>query len=425
MEQKQYDYTHVYPNEVIFPIIIAPESVSPKTTSINKKKEEKKEKKFLGRLSYKLDYDFDRNSLTVTVIQADGLPAMDLGGTSDPYVKLFLLPDKKKKYQTRVQKKSLNPVFNENFMFKKLCKDARSILKIRNGSRLGAGIGTDQSRKLKTEKKIPYNEISSQTLIMSVFDFDRFGKHGQIGEISVPLGKVDLATTIERCDLIQTPPENRLGEVCLALRYVPNKNKLTVVVMECKNLKKMDVLGLSDPYVKIYLMMQKKRLEKKKTTIKMKTLNPYYNESFSFDVSPEKMQRVHLQVTVSDYDRVGSNERIGHVIIGNNANGVALKQWQDVLAAPRRSVAQWHVANILERAEYWQDNISPCENDQIHFDEREITVASIATGLHSQKIDLPTNGILFFGNGAELGKLGNWQCKERQNAKGEISCNIK
>ena len=31
----------------------------------------------------------------------------------------------------------------------------------------------------------------------------------------------------------------------MALRYVPNKNKLSVVVMECKNLKKMDVLGLS------------------------------------------------------------------------------------------------------------------------------------------------------------------------------------
>ncbi|CAO4378455.1 hypothetical protein L5515_007116 [Caenorhabditis briggsae] len=275
--------------------------------SVSKKKDEDKEKKFLGRLQYKLDYDFDKNSLTVVIVQAEELPAMDLGGTSDPYVKLFLLPEKKKKFQTKVQRKSLNPVFNESFTF-----------------------------------KIPYSEINSQTLVLNVFDFDRFGKHDQIGQISIPLGKIDLAASIEKTDLIESPPENRLGEVCLALRYVPNKNKLSVVVMECKNLKKMDVLGLSDPYVKIYLMMGTKRLEKKKTTIKMKTLNPYYNESFSFDVTPEKMMRVHLHVTVSDYDRVGSNERIGQVIIGTCATGVALKQWNDMLATPRRSVAQWH-----------------------------------------------------------------------------------
>ena len=39
------------------------------------------------------------------------------------------------------------------------------------------------------------------------------------------------------------------------MRYVPTAGKLTVVVLEAKNLKKMDVGGLSDPYVKIALMM--------------------------------------------------------------------------------------------------------------------------------------------------------------------------
>lgn len=39
---------------------------------------------------------------------------------------------------------------------------------------------------------------------------------------------------------------------------MPTAGKLTVVVLEAKNLKKMDVGGLSDPYVKIALMMNGK-----------------------------------------------------------------------------------------------------------------------------------------------------------------------
>lgn len=51
-------------------------------------------------------------------MQAAGLPAMDVGGSSDPYVKLYLLPDKKKKFETKVHRKTLEPNFNETFTFK-------------------------------------------------------------------------------------------------------------------------------------------------------------------------------------------------------------------------------------------------------------------------------------------------------------------
>lgn len=51
-------------------------------------------------------------------MQAAELPAMDVGGSSDPYVKLFLLPDKKKKFETKVHRKTLEPSFNETFTFK-------------------------------------------------------------------------------------------------------------------------------------------------------------------------------------------------------------------------------------------------------------------------------------------------------------------
>ncbi|XP_018568241.1 synaptotagmin 1 isoform X2 [Anoplophora glabripennis] len=271
---------------------------------------EKPEVQKLGKLQYKLEYDFNQNSFSVTVIQAEDLPALDMGGTSDPYVKVYLLPDKKKKFETKVHRKTLNPVFNETFVFKSL----------------------------------PYAEAMNKTLVFAIFDFDRFSKHDQIGEVKVPLCTVDLAQTIEEWRELQSVEGEggQLGDICFSLRYVPTAGKLTVVILEAKNLKKMDVGGLSDPYVKIALMQNGKRLKKKKTSIKKCTLNPYYNESFTFEVPFEQIQKVNLVVTVVDYDRIGTSEPIGKVVLGYNASGTELRHWSDMLASPRRPIAQWH-----------------------------------------------------------------------------------
>ena len=200
------------------------------------------------------------------------------------------------------------------------------------------------SLSLLLAPQVPYAEITTKTLVFAVFDFDRFGKHDQIGEVKIPMNTIDLAQTIEEWrDLTSADNDKEvLGDICFTLRYVPTAGKLTVVILEAKNLKKMDVGGLSDPYVKIVLMMNGKRLKKKKTSIKKCTLNPYYNESFSFEVPFEQIQKVQLVVTVTDYDRIGTSDPIGKVVLGCNATGTELRHWMDMLASPRRPIAQWH-----------------------------------------------------------------------------------
>lgn len=44
---------------------------------------------------------------------------------------------------------------------------------------------------------MPYADAMNKTLVFAIFDFDRFSKHDQIGEVKVPLCQVDLAQTIE------------------------------------------------------------------------------------------------------------------------------------------------------------------------------------------------------------------------------------
>ena len=109
----------------------------------------------LGTLHCTAKYDFDKSALVVTVNRCKNLPAKDASAKSryvfqsckrkdnfrfvalhlkksfpmhlwsssvlfhfsDPYVKLQLLPDKQHKVKTRVMRRTLNPIYDEDFTF--------------------------------------------------------------------------------------------------------------------------------------------------------------------------------------------------------------------------------------------------------------------------------------------------------------------
>lgn len=279
-----------------------------------------------GRIRFRLEYDFTLQELKVTIIECAELPPTDWStGATDPFVKLYLLPDKKPKYESKVHRKNCNPKFDQTFIF----------------------------------KNIPYVDTFDKTLVMAVYDYDRFSSSDQQSEIQVPLNSIDLAGPVDEWkDLapLDDGSDQYLGDLCLSLRYVPSSGKLTVAVLEARKLKKMDITGASDPYVKLKLFDSKgKRIgKKKKTSVKSCNLNPYWNESFVFLIDEMDMKRVYLDVTVCDYDMIGSGDPIGKIMLGWNQSKTykpGFKHWKEVLENPRRPIIKWHVLQDAEPEE--------------------------------------------------------------------------
>jgi len=102
----------------------------------------------------------------------------------------------------------------------------------------------------------------------------------------------------------------------------------------------MDITGKSDPYVKVILLINGKKVRKKKTSVISNTLNPIYNESLEFDLTDEELAKADFIFKVIDYDRVGSNDLIGCIGIGRHFDGIHRDHWYQMLEYPRVPITQ-------------------------------------------------------------------------------------
>ncbi|PKU77493.1 Synaptotagmin-2 [Dendrobium catenatum] len=86
---------------------------------------------------------------------------------------------------------------------------------------------------------------------------------------------------------------------------------LHVNVLRAQKLRKKDLMGKADPYVKLKLMDDS--LPSKKTTVKKSNLNPEWNEEFKLVVTDPESQALVLDVY--DWEQVGRHEKMGMNII--------------------------------------------------------------------------------------------------------------
>ncbi|KAM6386893.1 synaptotagmin-like protein 2 isoform 2-T2 [Alca torda] len=104
------------------------------------------------------------------------------------------------------------------------------------------------------------------------------------------------------------------GNIQFAVDYVEQLNELHIFICQCKDLAVADVKRQrSDPYVKIYLLPEKYKLGKRKTSVKKKTFNPVYNEILRYKIEKSLLKNQSLNISVWHNDTFGRNSFLGEV----------------------------------------------------------------------------------------------------------------
>ncbi|KAM6057140.1 synaptotagmin-like protein 4 isoform 2-T2 [Theristicus caerulescens] len=104
------------------------------------------------------------------------------------------------------------------------------------------------------------------------------------------------------------------GGISFSLSYEQKTQTLFIHVKECRQLAYGDEgKKRSNPYVKTYLLPDRSRQGKRKTTIKRNTINPLYNELLKYEINKSLLLARTLQFSVWHHDRFGRNTFLGEV----------------------------------------------------------------------------------------------------------------
>ncbi|XP_018612382.1 extended synaptotagmin-2-like [Scleropages formosus] len=124
-----------------------------------------------------------------------------------------------------------------------------------------------------------------------------------------------------------------LGRVKLTLRHSAQRNKLIVVVHSCQNLIAFSKDG-SDPYVRLYLLPNKKRSGRRKTGTVKKNQNPVFDQTLEFSVTNVELQRRVLDVAVKNGGGILSKHKglLGKVLVDLSSEEIVKghTEWYDL-----------------------------------------------------------------------------------------------
>ncbi|NWS72488.1 SYT12 protein, partial [Crotophaga sulcirostris] len=265
----------------------------------------------VGQVEVSMEYDGKAATLHVTLLQGKDLLEKEDARFESCFMRISLLPAEQIVGISRIQRSAYAVAFDERF-----------------------SIPLDPAA------------LEENSLRFSVFGIDEDERNVSTGVAELKLSDLDLATRPFSAWLYlqdMNKAVDTVGEILLSLSYLPTAERLTVVVVKAKNLVWTNgKMTAADPFVKVYLLQDGRKISKKKTAVKRDDNNPVFNEAMIFSVPAIVLQDLSLRVTVAECGEDGHADNTGHVLIGPAASGMGTTHWNQMLAMLRKPVSMWH-----------------------------------------------------------------------------------
>ncbi|XP_032407486.1 extended synaptotagmin-2 isoform X3 [Xiphophorus hellerii] len=152
-------------------------------------------------------------------------------------------------------------------------------------------------------------------------------------DISLPIATLELQQRLHQLQNGSASSQYPLGKIQLTVRHSSQRNKLVVVVHSCQNLIAFTKDG-SDPFIRLYLLPDKSRSGRRKTSTMKKSLNPVYDQTFEFNVSTVELHRRTLDVAVKNGRSILSKHKglLGKVLVDLSGDDISkgFTQWYNL-----------------------------------------------------------------------------------------------
>eukprot|EP00456_Euglypha_rotunda_P035085 TRINITY_DN2705_c0_g1_i5.p1 TRINITY_DN2705_c0_g1~~TRINITY_DN2705_c0_g1_i5.p1 ORF type:complete len:970 (-),score=172.98 TRINITY_DN2705_c0_g1_i5:22-2667(-) len=264
-------------------------------------------------------------TLKVTLIEGTNLPAMDRGGTSDPFCKLKIQPHASVK--SKVIKKNLNPKWDQTFEFKDVSIESPLELTVYDEDLVGDDEMGHEKIDLKSQQlasKVPFGkdfqhedifflqgDKTKKAQIRLRFDF----KYVSVEESKVKQAAIEKTIAKKEKSLLHLIKGKKVEKTSGSFELGNPERKacqLRCHVYQARGLPALDSNGLADPYVVIKCAGQSIKLGRKE-----KTLNPqwYHTAKLNVQVPYPWHFAPRIQIFIFDWDQFGDDENMARFSI--------------------------------------------------------------------------------------------------------------